>query len=492
MMLFSKDEYRSIAKLQGGLSNNNTIDDDGMPSKKNRNNNKRGNKGRMMVATTGTTTTANNHNTTVGDAVAVASSSPLSLFSLDAAITEAKWEAACGSSTTHHRRASVVVASDVPHAANSSSSVVTTMIINDENAPPNEKRTIIDNRLHQHDGGFLPLGKPRRSFVGTKTMRIPGSVAVVATASPAETTAAAATTTATTPVDSSDDEVEDLNGDGNSLESLSPYSSMSSSTPRPASAGGGIVSNERTTPPGPPPPPPSSEMNYSTIMTTTSLYNLMGGQSDVICTPLTLELSRVLECSSFDNVSPSPAPAAKVIDEVVPGGDDDTPEDYSMPSVVDDDLPYPPSAEIVRIASAATTTASSSSEVATTDVVQTIYGAIKDAWASGKRIPVVSYLVDAAEAAAAELLHRIVASASGGGVGNSREMVLLDIDERVVKPRMKMLDEVIVSPIIWGVWRVVESIAMKTDEMVIGPISRGPLGALLFVDGNKKHAEVRS
>jgi hypothetical protein len=233
-------------------------------------------------------------------------------------------------------------------------------------------------------------------------------------------------------------------------------------------------------------------MNYSTIMTTTSLYNLMGGQSDVICTPLTLELSRVLECSSFDNVSPSPAPAAKVIDEVVPGGDDDTPEDYSMPSVVDDDLPYPPSAEIVRIASAATTTTSSSSEVATTDVVQTIYGAIKDAWASGKRIPVVSYLVDAAEAAAAELLHRIVASASGGGVGNSREMVLLDIDERVVKPRMKMLDEVIVSPIIWGVWRVVESIAMKTDEMVIGPISRGPLGALLFVDGNKKHAEVRS
>ena len=70
--------------------------------------------------------------------------------------------------------------------------------------------------------------------------------------------------------------------------------------------------------------------------------------------------------------------------------------------------------------------------------------------------------------------------------------MLLNIDERVVRPRIKMLDEVIVSPIIWGVSRVVESIAMKTDEMVIGPISRGPLGALLFVDGNKKHSEVRS
>ena len=298
-------------------------------------------KGKM--ATTANTAT----NNTTGGKVA---SSPLSLFSLDAAITEAKREATCGSSTTHHRRASVVVASDVPHAANSSSSVVATMIINDENAPPNEKRTIIDNRLH-HDGGFLPLGKPRRSFVGTKTMRIPGAVAVVATASPAETTAAAATTTATTPVDSSDDEVEDLNGDGNSLESLSPYSLMSSSTPRPTSARGGIVGNERTTPPGPPPPPPSSVMNYSMIMTTTSLYNLMGGQSDVVCTPLTLELSRVLECPSFDNAPPSPAPAAKVIDEAVPGGDDDTPEDYSMPSAVNDDLPYPPPAEIVRIAS---------------------------------------------------------------------------------------------------------------------------------------------
>ena len=46
--------------------------------------------------------------------------------------------------------------------------------INDENAPPNEKRVINDLR-----DGFLPLGKPYRSFVGTKRTRISGLVAVV-------------------------------------------------------------------------------------------------------------------------------------------------------------------------------------------------------------------------------------------------------------------------------------------------------------------------
>ena len=77
-------------------------------------------------------------------------SSPLSLFSLDAVITEAKREA--GSAT--HRRASIF-ASDVP-AANSSSSSSVATTINDENAPPNEKRAINDLRDR-----FLPLGQCR-------------------------------------------------------------------------------------------------------------------------------------------------------------------------------------------------------------------------------------------------------------------------------------------------------------------------------------------
>jgi len=181
-----------------------------------------------MVATANTAT----NNTTGGDVA----SSLLSLFSLDAAITEAKQEAG----SARHRRDGIA-ALDVTAANSSSSSVATT--INDENAPPNEKRAIDDLR-----DGFLPLGKPRRSFVGTKTTRIPGSVAVVVATVPAETTAApaiAATTagttmTATPTLVSSDDEMEDLHGvqsidyavsDGNnSLESLTATRSVSTAS----------------------------------------------------------------------------------------------------------------------------------------------------------------------------------------------------------------------------------------------------------------------
>ena len=55
---------------------------------------------------------------------------------------------------------------------------------------------------------------------------------------------------------------------------------------------------------------------------------------------------------------------------------------------------------------------------------------------------------------------------------------------------MKMLNKAIGSPMIWGVLRVVELVAMKADKMVIGHIARGPLG-VLFVTGNKKKAEAK-
>ena len=303
----------------------------------------------------------------------------------------------------------------------------------------------------------------------------------------------------TTPDDSSDGGAEDLDGvplvdsatDGNSLESLLTYLWMSSSLGNEPAGGIG-----KRTAAGPPPPPP--EMNCPTGATTmTSSCNLVGGRSDAMRTPRAPELSGVSESSSFDDAPPS-SPAVKV--DEVPGGND-TPEDStasvngndtledSMASV-NGDFSYPPSAEIDRVAS--TTTASASEVAKTFDVAQTICRAIKDTWVSGKRIPVVSNLVDAAEAAAAELLHCVVALASGGsGVRTSREMVLLDIDERVVKPQMKMLDEAIVSPMIRGVLRVVELVAMKADKMVIGHIARGPLGAL-FINGNeKKRRQIR-
>ena len=79
-------------------------------------------------------------------------SSPLSLFSLDAVITEAKREA--GSATHCHAG---IVASDVPAANLFSSSVAKT--INDKNAPLNEKRAINDLC-----DGFLPLGQCRATM----------------------------------------------------------------------------------------------------------------------------------------------------------------------------------------------------------------------------------------------------------------------------------------------------------------------------------------
>jgi hypothetical protein len=262
-------------------------------------------------------------------------------------------------------------------------------------------------------------------------------------ATPAETASAsaAATTTTATPDNSSGGEVEDLNGiplvdsttNGNSLKSLLPYL-WTLLAPPPAPAGG----IDKRTDAGPSPPPP--EMNCTTVATMTTLScNLVGGRSDAMHMPCTPEPSGVLESSSFDDAPPS-SPATKV--DKVPGGDD-TPED-SMASVNGNDtledsmasmngnFSYPPSAEIDRVASA--TTASTSKVAKTFDIAQTIYRAIKDAWLSSKRIPVVSNLVNAAEAAAVELLHHVVVSASGGGrVGTSREMVFLDIDKRVVK-----------------------------------------------------------
>ena len=99
-------------------------------------------------------------------------------------------------------------ASDVPATNSSSSSVATT--INDENAPPNEMRAIDDLR-----GGFLPLGKQRRLFVGTKMTRISGSVAVVVATVPAETTVTSAVA---------------ISDGNNSLESLTATRSVSTAS----------------------------------------------------------------------------------------------------------------------------------------------------------------------------------------------------------------------------------------------------------------------
>ena len=58
-----------------------------------------------------------------------------------------------------------------------------------------------------------------------------------------------------------------------------------------------------------------------------------------------------------------------------------------------------------------------------------------------------------------------------------------------MKPRMKMIDDAIVSPSIAEVCRVVEMVVRMVDGMVIGPIASGPLGGI-FADRNGKNVDV--
>lgn len=319
---------------------------------------------------------------------------------------------------------------------------VNSIAMDKENAVPNEN--VVD--------GFPLLGKPRRSFIGTKTTTT--STMMAAVAMPWFTLAAASATAGVAVVDTGDDdEVEDINGvptidttDGNSLESLSPYSK---SPCRPTSSGGSSDSSSVGQ--------PSSAMKYSTMSST---YNVMGATSDATLTPRTLELSAVLDCLSFDFSSQN-----TMADEVV-RGDETVPEEDLMPSITDT---FSPSSSINENVTITTTF----------DVAQTLYWAVKDVWANGKHIPVICSLFNITETVAAKVLDQITSSSGGAG---TKEMVLLDIDERVIKPQLKMLDEKIVSPTITEVFKVIELIVSKADELAIAPIIKG----LIFFDRKDK------
>lgn len=313
-----------------------------------------------------------------------------------------------------------------------------------ENALPNEN-LVVD--------GFPLLGNPRRSFIGNKTTTT--STMMTAMAMPWFAVAAASATAGVAAVDTGDDdEVEDINGvpditDGNSLESLSPYSK---SPCRPSSSGGSSDSSVGQQ--------PTSAMKYSTMSSTTSLYNVMGTTLDATLTPRTLELSAVLDCLSFDFSSQN-----TTADKVVTGDETATEEDL-MPSIINTFSSYSSINENITITT-------------TFEVAQTLYGAVKDVWAKGKHIPVICSIFDIAETVAASVLDHI--TSSSGGVG-TKEMVLLDIDERVIKPQIEMLDEKIVSPTITEVFKAIELIVSKADELVIAPIIKG----LIFFNRKEK------
>lgn len=118
------------------------------------------------------------------------------------------------------------------------------------------------------------------------------------------------------------------------------------------------------------------------------------------------------------------------------------------------------------------------------DVAQTIYGATKDAWAWGKTVAVISNVLGLTEAVAEKVLDTAV------------HMSLPAIDQDVVKPKLKKLDDDIVSPVILAIWKLIEPAVSKADEMVLKPVIDevlprvlAPLG--LFDNQKKKDLDAK-
>lgn len=116
------------------------------------------------------------------------------------------------------------------------------------------------------------------------------------------------------------------------------------------------------------------------------------------------------------------------------------------------------------------------------DVAQNVYGTAKDIWAWGRTVPVVTNLLGLTEAVAAKVLDAAV------------HMDLPAIDREAVTPQLKRLDDVVVTPVILAVWKLIEPAIAKGDEMVVRPILTevvprilAPLG--MFGDDNEKELE---
>jgi len=92
------------------------------------------------------------------------------------------------------------------------------------------------------------------------------------------------------------------------------------------------------------------------------------------------------------------------------------------------------------------------------DVAQNTYGCVKDIWAWGTTVPVVSNVLGLTETVAAKVLDVAV------------HMDLPAIDQQFVVPTCKKLDDDIVTPAISAVLGVVGAAHGKADDLVIKPV----------------------
>lgn len=107
------------------------------------------------------------------------------------------------------------------------------------------------------------------------------------------------------------------------------------------------------------------------------------------------------------------------------------------------------------------------------DVAQNIYGQTKSIWAWGKTVPVLSHVLSLTEGTAAKLLDLTI------------HMDLPSIDQDVVEPHAKKLDDVVITPVICKIWGIVSPAVVKGEEMIVKPVMMevvprilGPLGLL--------------
>jgi len=92
------------------------------------------------------------------------------------------------------------------------------------------------------------------------------------------------------------------------------------------------------------------------------------------------------------------------------------------------------------------------------DVAQNTYGCVKDIWAWGTTVPVVSNLLGITEAVAAKVTETTI------------HMDLPAIDQEAVVPNLKKLDDEIVTPAILAVWNVISPAVGKADDMIVKPV----------------------
>lgn len=112
------------------------------------------------------------------------------------------------------------------------------------------------------------------------------------------------------------------------------------------------------------------------------------------------------------------------------------------------------------------------------DVAQNVYGCTKDIWAWGKTVPVLSNMLGLTEGVTAKVLDITI------------HMDLPSIDQKVVVPNFKKLDDEVITPAICTIMGIVNGGVTKGDEMIVQPVMTqvvprilGPLG---FLEDEKK------